>query len=358
MLNLKINLQLFAGEKTEDATSHKKRDARKKGQIVKSNEVITVIVLALSFLALKNWLPYMGDIYEDFFLHVFEYTIDDLTIYSSMLLVCDIIVVIIKMVGPVILMAMVAGYIANIIQIGFLFTTEPLKFDPTRLNPVKGLKRIFSKRTIAELIKTLFKMFLVGFVAFYFLYKKLPRLSATMGYSINVALSEISDVIFTTGWRILIVLLVIAVADYAFQVYDYEQSLKMSKQEVKDEYKTIDGDPQIKSKIKEKQRQMATQRMMQDVPKATVVITNPTHFAIALKYNDEMQTPIVVAKGQDYIAQKIKEVARNSNVVIVENKKLARVLYKEVKIGMPIPIELFKAVAEVLAYVYKLKRHF
>ncbi len=358
MLILKINLQLFAGEKTEKATPRRRQEARKKGQVVKSNEIITVIVLSLTLLILRYWVPYIINDFANFFRYILTYLETDLTVNKAIRLIVEVILVTVKMVGPILLIALVAGYVANILQVGFLFTTESLKIDLNRLNPVSGLKRIFSKRALAELVKTVFKTCLVGFVAFYFLFKQLPRLSVLMDVPLKLSLETIGEITYTIGWRILAVLFVIAIADYAYQVYEYEQSLKMSKQEIKEEYKTIEGDPYLRAEIKARQRQMASRRMMQDVPKATVVITNPTHFAVALKYEDKMQAPVVVAKGQDLVAQRIKALAMDNDVVIVENKILARTLYKEVEIGVPIPEELYKAIAEVLAYVYRLKGHF
>jgi len=350
-----INLQLFAGEKTEKATPHRKQEARKKGQVVKSHEVITVVLLTLTFLVLKSWLPYVMEDFQKFFYHVFAYTKTEITVEIATILVIETIVITAKMAGPILLVAMVAGYMANVLQIGFLVTTESLKFDLNRLNPLKGMKRILSLRSIAELLKTILKTCLVGFVAFYSIYQQLPQLAVMMDYSVEQSLYTMGEITYTMIWRILAVLIVIAIADYAFQYYDYQKSLRMSKQEIKEEFKTVEGDPHVKAEIKARQRQMASRRMMQEVPEATVVITNPTHFAIAIKYHDNMSAPTVVAKGKDYLAQKIKELAIEHDIVIVENRELARALYKEVEIGMPIPVELYKAVAEVLAYVYKLK---
>jgi len=353
-----INLQLFAGEKTEKATPHRKKEARKKGQVIKSNEVITVLLLTVTLLVIKSWLPYiMGD-FQNFYNEVYTYTKTEITAVVALKLISETIIMMAKIVGPILLAALVTGFVANVLQIGFLVSTEPLKIDIGRLNPVKGIKRIFSQRAIAELFKTILKTCLVGFVAFYYLYQQVPQLSIIMDLPINLALVMISDITFSTCWRILIVLLIIAIADYSFQYYDYQKSLRMSKQEVKEEIKTVEGDPQLKAEIKARQRQMASRRMMQEVPEATVIITNPTHFAIAVKYQDAMSAPTVVAKGKDYIAQKIKELAIEHDIVIVENRELARTLYQEVEIGMPVPVELYKAVAEVLAYVYKLKGRF
>lgn len=355
MQDFKINLQLFAGEKTEKATPRRKQEARKKGQVVKSNEVITVLLLTLTLLVIRFWLPYMMEDFRNFFAHVFTYTKTEFTVRLAILLISETLFVTVKMVGPILLIAMVAGYVANVMQIGFLFAAEPLKLDLSRLSPLKGMKRIFSKRAIAELVKTVLKTCLVGFVAFSFLFKQLPRLSVLMDFSLAQSLYTIGEITFTTGWRILAVLMIIAIADYVYQLYEYEKSLKMSKQEIKEEFKNVEGDPYLKAEMKARQRQLASRRMMQEVPEATVVITNPTHLAIAIKYEEKMSAPIVVAKGKDFIAQKIKEVAMEHDIVIVENKKLARLLYQEVEIGMPIPVELYKAIAEVLAYVYKLK---
>ncbi|MGI6606260.1 MAG: flagellar biosynthesis protein FlhB [Peptococcia bacterium] len=357
-LDFQMNLQLFAGEKTEKATPRRKQEARKKGQVVKSNELITVIILALTLLCLKFWIPYCLKLFAKFCGYVLTYSTVDLTTENALHLFYEMLIILAIMSGPILLVAMVAGYLANVLQIGFLFTTESIKLDFTRLNPVNGLKRIFSKRALAELIKTLFKTFLVGYIAFSFLYKELPRLAVLMDYPLGDSLSIVGEITIKVGWRILAVLFVIAVADYAFQYYDYEKSLKMSKEEIKEELKSTEGDPYLKAEIKARQRQMATRRMMQDVPKAAVVITNPTHFAVAIKYENSMSAPVVVAKGQDFMAQRIKTLAIDHNVTIVENKALARALYQEVEIGFPIPEELYKAIAEVLAYVYRLKGHF
>ncbi|MGI6587754.1 MAG: flagellar biosynthesis protein FlhB [Peptococcia bacterium] len=356
--DFKINLQFFAGEKTEKATPRRKREARRKGQVVKSNEVITVLLLTFVLLVLKFWLPYIWQDFRIFFTHVFTYTKIEFTINTAVILLLEMITVTAKMAAPILFIAMIAGYTANVLQIGFLFTAEPLKIDLSRLNPVKGFKRIFSKRALAELIKTILKTCLVGFVAFYFLFKQLPRLALLMNFPIDISLYTIGEITFTTSWRIIAVLVFIAIADYIYQFYEYEKSLKMSKQEIKDEFKTEEGDPYLKAELKARQRQLVSRRMMQEVPEATVVITNPTHLAIAIKYEDEMAAPIVVAKGKEFIAQKIKEIAFEHDIVIVEDKKLAHILYREVEIGMPIPVELYKAIAEVLAYVYKLKGRF
>jgi len=350
-----INLQLFAGEKTEKATPRRRQEARKKGQVAKSNEIVTVLVLGLTMLVLQAWIPNIAKEYQKLFVHVLSFANGELNSASTYNLMFDSLLMTAVMVGPVLLAAIVAGYLANVMQIGFLLVSEPLKFDLNRINPINGFKRIFSKRAIAELIKSILKTCVGGYVALKYLWQELPEISVLMDLPISSGIATIGKVAFAAGWRVLAVLFIMAVADYAYQHYEYEQSLKMSKQEIKEEYKNIEGDPQIKAKIREKQRQLATRRMMQEVPQATVVITNPIHIAVAIKYEDGMAAPMVVAKGQDYLAQKIKEIAQENQVVIVENKPLARLLYKRVEVGMFIPVELYQAVAEVIAYVYRLK---
>lgn len=356
MIDIKLNIQLFAGEKTEKATPRRREEARKKGQVVKSNELTTVLVLTLTLFALKSWTPVIFEDFQAFFQHVLVYAADDLTPKKSMELLQEIIFVLVKMVGPLLLTALLAGCLANVMQIGFLFTTETLKFDANRINPLNGFKRIFSKRSFVELFKSVFKTLLVGYIAFGFLHSQLPGLSMLMDAPLDSALIYLGGLVSSAIWRIILVLFLLAVADYAYQVYEHEQNLKMSKQEIKEEYKRIEGDPLLKSKIRERQRQMAARRMMQDVPKSTVVITNPTHVAVAIRYEEEKGAPEVVAKGQDIIAQKIKEIAIANQVIVVENKPLAWLLYKKVEIGSVIPADLYQAVAEVIAHVYRLRK--
>jgi flagellar biosynthetic protein FlhB len=242
------------------------------------------------------------------------------------------------------------------LQVGTLFTLEPLKMKLDKLNPIQGAKRLFSLKSLVELAKSLIKISVGILVAYNLLWgvkEELLKLSQT---SIEAALAFTAHEVVKLGLYIGVLYIVLAVLDYMYQRYEYEKSLRMSKQDIKDELKNTEGDPLIKGKIKEKQRQMAMRRMMQELPKADVVITNPTHFAVAIKYDSaSMTAPTVIAKGQDYLALKIKEIAKKHRIVTMENKPLARALYSQVEIGQQIPEELFKAVAEVLAYVYKLQ---
>ncbi|MCS4455483.1 flagellar biosynthesis protein FlhB [Clostridium botulinum] len=261
-----------------------------------------------------------------------------------------------KIVLPVALPIMCFGIAANYLQTGFLFTKEPLKPDFKKLNPINGFKRMFSLRTVMELLKDLTIITVVGIVGYKFLqdnYLKILNLGTLRPWYMITGLLSLAISIF---FRITLIMLFIAVADYVYQKYQYNKDLKMTKQEVKEEYKQDEGDPQIKSKIKQKQREMAMQRMMQEVPKATVVVTNPTHIAVALRYEKGDTAPKVVAKGADYVAIKIKDIAKNNEVPVIENKPLARLIYEKVEIDSEVPQDMYEAVAEILAIVYTLKK--
>jgi flagellar biosynthetic protein FlhB len=258
--------------------------------------------------------------------------------------------------GPVIAAVYVTAFTANVAQVGFQFTTEPLKFKPDKINPISGFKRMFSAKNLFNLIKSIIKVVIVGFIAYSYVNDRLSDLMTLMGADIKIIIRMGFDMLFDLAFRICAAMLILALVDYAWQWWQHEQDLKMTKQEIKEEYKQMEGDPKIKSKIKEKQRKISMQRMMSSVPQADVVITNPTHYAIAVKYDLAIaDAPIVLAKGQDYVALRIRKLAEENNVTIVENKPLARALYDSVEIGEKIPIELYHAVAEVLAFVYNLK---
>lgn len=359
MSQLRLDLQFFAGEKTEKATPKKRQDSRKKGQVLKSPDVTSAIVLLAVFLFLFFSAGFMRERLFTFFYQTFNrYILIDtfsvdmiMQIYSDVLLEAGLLVL------PIMLISVVAGIAGNVFQFGLLFTTEPLKLDLKKLDPIKGLKRIFSVKAIIELIKSVLKISLIGSVTFVILWMNLEEVLSLSFKSPWDTLSTIAFLTAMMGIAASFVLLFVSILDYFYQRYDYEKNLKMSKQDIKDEYKNSEGDPIVKSRIKQRQREMAMRRMMQEVPKADVVITNPTHYAIALKYEDgEMDAPIVIAKGADFIAQKIKLIAKENEIVMVENRDLARGMYGQVEIGDRIPDEFFRAVAEILAYVYRVKR--
>jgi len=353
-----IDIQLFSEEKTEEATSKKREDARKKGQVARSTAINSGCALLAVFIGLKVFGPY---IYQetDAFMRTWlmHLSMQDMTIEFAYRLFLDATLVFAKLVLPIMLTALLVGLITNFLQIGFLFSTEALTVNFDALNPIAGFARIFSKKALADLIKSLIKIGIVGYVVYDYIHDQMEVFPNLMRIDVSQVLSSVGTMTFTMIMKVGLVLGIMALMDLIYQRWQYSENLKMSKQEVKDEYKQSEGDPKIKAKIKERQRMMAMRRMMQEVPKADVIITNPTHFAIALKYDlKAMAAPILIAKGQDLIARRIKEIAQEHNVTIVENKPLAQTLFKSTEIGEVIPAELYQAVAEILAYVYRLKR--
>lgn len=355
---LKIDLQYFSEEKTEKATPRKRQKTREEGQVPKSQDVNTAILLLLVFLGLWFIGGMLGDKLLSLLVHTFqEYMLMDLNekVLHDMFL--ELSVETVKVVLPIMLVAMVAGVFSSFIQVGPLFSTKAIQFKLSKLDPIKGAKnKFFSPRILVELLKSLLKITLVGILVFSMLWMDLESLLLLSQKPIESSFLHIANSTIMMGIAVAILLLILSIPDYIYQKYEHEKQIRMSKKEVKDEHKNMEGDPKIKSKRRQKQMELATQRMMQEVPKADVVITNPTHFAVALKYDGtKMAAPVVVAKGVDYLAFKIKNIAKANDVVIVENKPLARALYAQADIGDSIPEELFKAVAEVLAYVYRLK---
>ncbi|WP_126426403.1 flagellar biosynthesis protein FlhB [Brevibacillus marinus] len=352
-----VELQFFNGEKTEKATPQKRKDARKKGQVARSAEIAPAFNISLMFLFFLLGGSWMLDVLLDIMR-------ESLTTYSRWQVTAENLSVLSyqlafeagKVVGPIMLLSLLIGVGANFLQVGPLFTVEPLKMKLEKINPIQGAKRIFSLRSLVELGKALLKISIGLYIAYLVIWNAKDEL-------LQLSLKSIDSVLGFTAWEVLklgvyigLMLVVLALLDYLFQRYEHERNLRMSKQDIKDEFKRLEGDPLIKSKIKERQRQMAMRRMMQQIPHADVVITNPTHFAVAIRYDAEtMSAPTVVAKGQDYLALKIKEIAKKHRIITMENKPLARALYHQVEVGQQIPEELFKAVAEVLAYVYKLQ---
>lgn len=353
---ISLDLQFFS-EKTEKATPQKKQEARKKGQVAKSTDLTNAIILLFSLIVLlvygKQMASYLLILFRQGLsdMLVWNVTQDSIPLLFTMLLKESIIIV-----GPILFIAWLAALAANLLQVGFLVTGEPLKLDLKKIDPIQGAKRLFSTRTLVELIKSLIKVIVISYVAGLLLWRNKNQILQFPEMEPLTIISIIASLMINIGIVISIVYFVIAIADFLYQKYEHAKQLRMSKQDIKDEHKKTEGDPLIKHKIKEKQRQMAMSRMMQDVPKAQVVVTNPTHYAVAIAYDSgEMQVPVVVAKGTDFLALKIREVAKEHRVIIMENKPLARALYANVEVGQEIPEDLFRAVAEVLAYVYRIK---
>jgi flagellar biosynthetic protein FlhB len=345
-------------EKTEQATPKRREEAREKGDVAKSREISSVAVLLASLLFF-----YFGSTYLVFQLKVFmkgmlsqagTYGLEKWQdLYVLLLLSIKGLGLIL---GPFILLVMIAGIGANLLQTGIVITTKQLSLDLSRLNPLKGLSRLFSKNSLNELFKSVLKIIIVGYIGFRVVRGEIDHVPPLIEQDPTEILAYIGHISFKillhTSW----VLIFLAGLDYAFQKWQFEQKLKMTKQEVKDEYKQREGDPMIKARIRSIQRDLAKRRMMEAVPKADVVITNPSHLAIALEYRrDKMDAPKVVAKGAGIIAGQIKRIAREKGVPMIEDKLLAQALYKMVQIGEFIPEALYRAVAEILAYVYQLK---
>ncbi|XJZ28513.1 flagellar biosynthesis protein FlhB [Bacillota bacterium Lsc_1132] len=354
---LSLDLQFFSGEKTEKATPKKRQDARKKGQAAKSQDINTAVVLLAVFLFMLFSGSYLKKGIFSLFKSSFQdYLLMDATEGNLQIIFLRTLKELALYLGPIMLVALVAGVAANFFQVGFMFTSEAIQPKLEKINPISGFKRIFSMRAIVELLKSILKIGFVGIVTFAILWKRMDEILVLSQKPIGTALATLSSLTVQMGLYASGALLFLAVLDFLYQKYDFEKNIRMSKQDIKDEYKNSEGDPQIKSRIKQRQREMAMRRMMQEVPKADVVITNPTHYAVAIKYDEaKRDAPFVVAKGVDFTAQKIKLIAKENDVITVENRPLARALYSQTEIGDTIPEEFFKAVAEILAFVYRAK---
>lgn len=344
-------------EKTEEPTSKKIEDARKEGNVPKSQDASGVMTLFIAILAFLLLFPYMSA----HMLGLSKYYFSLLGIPLDRALMVDIAIVTIKefllIVMPLTISVAIAGVVAAIAQFGFLFTTKAITPDFKKIDPIKGTKNLFSMKKIIEGIKITFKSFTtlgIGFVFFFLFITELPTVAL---FGLGDQMIWLRDKAIVIAFVMLFIIFVFAIIDIIIVRKQYFDGLKMSKQEIKDEMKNMDGDPLIKAKIRQIQMQASRKRMMSEVPHADVVITNPTHYAVAIKYDEQKShAPIVVAKGMDNIALQIKKIARENNVHIVQNPPLARSLYAQVELDRPIPSELFAAVAEVLAYVYKMNK--
>ncbi len=347
-----------ADDKTESATPKRRGDERKKGRVPKSTELTGVLVLMGVFIVLRAIVGAAGQITSSYFIQTFSHldqiqlnTMDVMKIGATAFLT------IFRAVGPLMATAMVLGICVNIAQTGPMIAGEALQPNFKRLNPINGLKKFVSPQGFVELFKSIYKLTIIGYIAYTTIRGSFGQLMILSRVDLFQSISIISGIATRMTTRIVGTMLILAALDYAFQRYSYEKSIKMSKHDVKEEHKQSEGSPLLKSRVRARQRQLAKQRMMEDVPTADVVITNPTHFAVALRYSAEKSSaPIVVAKGQDLMALKIRELAQLNDVPIVENPPLARALYKQVDIGREIPGDMYEAVAEVLAFVYQINQ--
>jgi flagellar biosynthetic protein FlhB len=344
-------------EKTEDATPARREEFRKKGQVAQSKELASVLTLFGAVLVIwmlsASQFESMREIFDaSFGGRMVENVRSDNIIPAATFAFKKAFMIVL----PPFAIFFVFGFLSNVLQIGFLQNEEALKFDLQKIDPMQGLKRLFSMKSVVEGVKAVFKVLLVmGVVAMVFK-EEITTIPAMMQMSIPMAMAYIGDITLKVLGGVGFLMLVISGMDYAFQRYQLEQQMRMSKQEIKEEYKTREGDPLVKSRIRRIQREMAQKRMMADVPKADVIITNPTHIAIALKYDGSTPAPQLIAKGANKVAERIKEIAREHNIPVVENKPLARTIFKTLEIGNVIPRELYQAVAEVLSYVFRLKK--
>lgn len=361
---LVYNLQFFAdgsgGEKTEDATAKKLSDARDEGQVARSTDLITATALIALFITLKLFVARIGNqfinSFYEFYGNIVKITEDDFNVTTSSALLKECFYSIIQILIPIFVIAVAVVIIVNIFQVKWKITTKPLRPKMSKFNPIKGFKKIFSKDKLVDTFKEVLKILAIIYIAYSTLTKYGAQLQRLYDMELIQAIEYIGNIVIKLGLNISIVFLLIGLADYIYQKVKFRKDMKMSKQEVKDEYKQSEGDPHIKGKIKAKMREVSQRRMMQMLPEADVVITNPTHFAAAIKYDkDAGEAPVLIAKGADFLAQKIKEIAKENKIEIVENKPLARMLYYNVDIGNEVPPELYQMTAEVLAYVYNLK---
>lgn len=362
---LSYNLQFFGkdgpgGEKTEDATPKKLKEAREDGKIARSQDLIIAFSLLGLFLILKITVGYLGTGFLDTFKESYELLstllADEFNFNIAATLVLFGLKEVLILGLPLYLTGFLTSFIATIYQVKWKVSLKPLQPKFANLNPISGFKKIFSKDKLFELIKSIVKIGIISYVIYDALKDQWGMLINLYEISLWDAVQLVGTIVIDLGLKISELFMIIAVADVFYQKHKFKEDMKMSKQEVKDEYKQTEGDPQIKGRIRQKMREVSQRRMMQAMPEADVVITNPTHLAVAIKYDRESQSaPVVIAKGADYLAQKIKEAAREYDVEIVENKPLARMLYYNVDIDSEIPPELYQMVAEVLAYVYNLK---
>ena len=358
MSRTRLDLQLFAEEKTQEATPKRREDARRRGQVARSPELGLAMGILASSVLLKNFgggmLSQLLDFIRQWLLLAGSWQGGQNDLFA---LTAQVVLFLGKILAPLFAGLLLVGLAVNFAQVGFLFTGEGLTPKLERINPLEGAKRIVSKRSLVELGKSLLKIVIVGYLAYSAIRKSFDLFLSTAQMPPRRSLRPPdSEAAYGIGLRVGMGFLLIAVGDYFFQRFDYEKNLRMTKEEVKEELKQTEGSPQTRSRIRQKQRQMAMRRMMEEVPKADVVITNPTHLAVALSYDPKkMAAPIVVAKGQDRLAEKIRELARANKVPIVENKPLARALYRTVEVGQAIGADLYRAVAEILAFVYQLK---
>lgn len=367
---MEYELQWFAkegngGEKTEPATSKKLQDARNEGQVAKSQELNSAFSLIALFIMLKIFISYIGDnLFQIFALiynkipDIIDESIGGMTPYLAAMVVNNTLIVILKILAPVFIIGFLVALLSNIFQVGWKVTGKPMKPKFSKLNPLSGFKRIISKDSMFELLKSIAKVGVITYVAYTSIRGHQDELFLVYDIPLLQVVLLVGSIVLDAGLKISMVYLVLGLADWFYQKHKFKEEMKMTKQEVKDEYKNTEGNPEIKGRQRSRMREASQRRMMQNLPSADVVITNPTHYAVAIRYDaSQYSAPIVVAKGEDFLAMKIKDAAKEHQIEIVENKPLARMLYANVDVGEEVPPELYQAVAEVLAFVYSLREN-
>lgn len=365
---LEYQLQFFAkdgpgGEKTEPATSKKLKDARKEGKVAKSREIANGLCLLVLFILLKVYIGIMGNSLGELFQNTYSRIPDliktvggDVPVKNLEMIFGIALLKVIIVGAPILLAGFIVSFLSDFLQVKWAPTAKTLMPKFSKLNPISGFKNLFSANSFMELLKAFLKIGIIGYVAYSYLKKNADTIFILLDMSLKQAIGLIGNIVINLGIRISILYMIVALIDFIYQKVKFSNDMKMTKQEVKDEMKDQEGSPDVKSKQRQRMQEASRRRMMQKLPQADVVITNPTHFAVAILYDAEKyDAPVVLAKGADYLAQKIKDIARENQIEIVENKPLARMLYANVEIGAQVPPELYQAVAEVLAYVYHLK---
>ena len=353
------------GEKTEPATPHRRQEARKKGHVGRRSDLNAAVVVIAVIVVLYSLSGHIGRTLSEYLCHILSGQIGNpldgtqfILIYKSSLLAF------LKVMVPIFAVALIFGVLINLTQVGMTVAAEGLMPKLSNINPIEGFKRIFSKKALFNFIKTIIKLIVVGVVVYQLVQNSLPEILGLLNIELGLSLKYFVNLAFKISITAMGIFMAIAIIDFVYQKWEYNQSLKMSKDEIKKEMKQTEGDPLIKSRIREKQRMISMVRMLQEIPAATVVVTNPTHLAVALKYTEEeyegqetqMDARQVVAKGAGHIAAKIKEIAAEHEIPIIENKPVARALYKNTNIGDFIPVELYQAVAAIIATVYSIQK--
>ncbi|MGC8768798.1 flagellar biosynthesis protein FlhB [Calditerrivibrio sp.] len=343
-------------DRTEEATPRRKQKAIEEGNVPKSRELATGTTFLVAVLILYFYMPPMVEEFKSSFITYFSMYNYRINKESTYLLLIEVLKSIAKVTLPLLFILVFVAILSNIVQFGVIFSSKALELKWDRVNPITGFGRLFSKKSLFELLKSILKIFFLGFAAFFIIKSKIATIVTLADADAISSIHFLGKLIYEVSFKLAIIIMVIALIDFLYQRWQYYEDLKMTKQEVKEEFKQMEGDPLIKQRIRSMQREMARKRMMEEVPKADVVITNPTHYAVAIKYDmAKDRAPKVVAKGQRLIALKIREIASKNNVLIHEDPPLARTLFSSVEVGEEIPENLYKAVAEILAMVYKLK---